>query len=118
MKTVFARHGADPEGLGHPCRVDRLPARRDQEGQGRHAHILMRGVDRDGQELLIAPEYVRDGLIYRFSEPITKELGPRSEREMRDGLERSAQLREHRIEKDRLMNVAVERGAITRQQPA
>ena len=73
-------------------------------------------MDRDGQELLIAPEYVKEGLIYRFSERVTQELGPRSEREIRDGLERSAQIREHRLEKDRLMSVAVERGALTRRQ--
>jgi hypothetical protein len=89
---------------------------RDKDAQGRHAHIILRGVDRDGRELLIAPGYVKEGLIYRFSERVTRELGPRSEREIRDGLERSAQLREHRLEKDRLMSVAVERGAITRRQ--
>jgi hypothetical protein len=89
---------------------------RDRDAQGRHAHIFLRGVDQDGQELLIAPEYVKEGLIYRFSERVTQELGPRSEREIRDGLERSAQLREHRLEKDRLMNVAVERGAISQRQ--
>lgn len=89
---------------------------RDKDAQGRHAHILMRGVDRAGQELLIAREYVRDGFIYRFSEATTKELGPRSEREIRDGLERSAQVREHRIEKDRLIATAVERRVISQKQ--
>jgi hypothetical protein len=89
---------------------------RDKDAQGRHVHIIMRGVDRDGQELLIAPEYVQRGFAYRFGERVSKELGPRSEREIRDGLERSERIREHRMEKDRLMNVAVERGAITRRQ--
>lgn len=89
---------------------------RDKDAQGRHVHILVRGVDRDGQELLIAPEYVKEGFIYRFSERVTKEIGPRSEREIRDGLERSAQLREHRMEKDRLMSDALERGAINQRQ--
>src|SRR4051794_24735856 len=59
---------------------------RDQDGAGRHVHVLIRGVDRSGDEFLIAPSYVRDGLIYRWSEQATKELGPRSEREIRDGL--------------------------------
>src|SRR3954470_21490190 len=39
---------------------------RDNDGAGRHVHIIMRGVDRNGDELLIAPSYVRDGLIYRW----------------------------------------------------
>lgn len=89
---------------------------RDKDAQGRHAHVIMRGVDRDGQELLIAPEYIRQGFAYRFSERVTKEIGPRSEREIRDGLERSEQIREHKTEKDRLMEVAVERGAISQRQ--
>lgn len=89
---------------------------RDKDAQGRHAHVLVRGVDRNGQELLIAPEYIKEALIYRFSERVTKELGPRSEREIRDGLERSAQVRDHRMEKDRLMEVAIERGAISQRQ--
>jgi hypothetical protein len=87
---------------------------RDADGQGRHVHIIMRGVDRDGGELLIAPSYLRDALIYRWSEQVTKELGPRSEREIRDGLERSAQVREHKAEKDRLVERAVELGVMTK----
>lgn len=89
---------------------------RDQDGAGRHVHFLMRGVDCNGDELLIAPSYVRDGLIYRWSEQVTKELGPRSEREIRAGLEQSARLREHKLEKDRLVEQAVELGVMTRKQ--
>lgn len=85
---------------------------RDEDAQGRHVHIIMRGVDRNGDELLIAPEYVRDGFRYRFSEEVTKEIGPRSEREIRDGLDRSEQLREHREHKDKVIQQAVEKGAI------
>jgi hypothetical protein len=85
---------------------------RDEDAQGRHVHILIPGVDRNGDELLIAPEYVRDGFRYRFSEEVTKEIGPRSEREIRDGLDRSEQLREHREHKDKVIQQAVEKGAI------
>ena len=89
---------------------------RDQDGAGRHVHVIMRGVDRDGHELLIAPSYVREGLIYRWSEQVTKEIGPRSEREIRTGLEQSARLREHKAEKDRLVEVAVDAGIMTRKE--
>lgn len=89
---------------------------RDEDGAGRHVHVMIRGIDRDGQEFLIAPSYVRDGLIYRWSEQVTKELGPRSEREIREGLERSAQLREHKAEKDRLVELAIDSGAMTRKE--
>lgn len=85
---------------------------RDEDAQGRHVHIIMRGVDRNGGELLIAPEYVRDGFRYRFSEEVTKEIGPRSEREIRDGLERSEQLREHKQHKDKVIQQALDKAAI------
>jgi hypothetical protein len=117
MKDVI-RPGMEQVQRDLGCRVEWISYQhdRDKDAQGRHAHVLIRGVDRDGKELLIAPEYVQKGFSYRFSERATKEIGPRSEREIRDGLERSEQLREHKMEKDRLMNVAVERGAISQRQ--
>jgi hypothetical protein len=117
MKTV-TRRGMEQVQRDLGTRVEYIAYQhdRDKDAKGRHVHVIVRGVDREGRELLIAPDYVREGFIYRFSEQVTKEIGPRSEREIRDGLERSREVREHRVEKDRLVSTALERGAITQRQ--
>jgi type IV secretory pathway VirD2 relaxase len=51
-----------------------------------HIHVLVRGVDADGADLVIAPQYIKDGLRSRASRLLTLELGVRS------GLERQASL--------------------------
>jgi type IV secretory pathway VirD2 relaxase len=48
-----------------------------------HAHIVMRGVDRDGQELRLDRSYISSGLRWRAQELATVELGPRREFEIR-----------------------------------
>ena len=53
-----------------------------------HVHILIRGRADDGQDLVISREYVSRGLRDRAADRITLELGPRSEHEIRTGLER------------------------------
>lgn len=45
-----------------------------------HIHILMRGVDGEGADLVIDRTYVAEGIRGRASELATLELGPRSER--------------------------------------
>ena len=44
-----------------------------------HAHIVIRGIDRDGQELRIDRSYIAAGLRGRAQELATDELGPRLE---------------------------------------
>jgi type IV secretory pathway VirD2 relaxase len=53
-----------------------------------HAHILIRGVDRDGQELRLDRAYISAGLRWRAQELATDELGPRLEHEVRRARER------------------------------
>ncbi|MGC2787796.1 MAG: DUF3363 domain-containing protein, partial [Roseiarcus sp.] len=52
-----------------------------------HIHVLVRGRADDGQDLVISRDYISDGLRGRAGERVTLELGPRSEREIRAGLE-------------------------------
>src|ERR1019366_6022170 len=44
-----------------------------------HAHVVIRGIDRDGRELRIDRGYISTGLRWRAQELATEELGPRRE---------------------------------------
>lgn len=48
-----------------------------------HAHIVVRGVGRDGQELRLERGYIASGIRWRAQEIATQELGPRHEFEIR-----------------------------------
>jgi type IV secretory pathway VirD2 relaxase len=53
-----------------------------------HAHIIVRGIDRDGRELRIDRDYISGGMRWRAQELATQELGPRPERDVRRAQER------------------------------
>lgn len=63
-----------------------------------HTHIVLRGRVVNGQDLVIAPDYMAHGMRTRASELATEWLGPRSELEIRQGL-----LRE--VEQERLTSL-------------
>jgi len=52
-----------------------------------HVHVLVRGRADDGQDLVISRDYISQGFRGRAAERVTLELGPRSEQEIRAGLE-------------------------------
>ena len=52
-----------------------------------HIHILVRGRADDGSDLVISRDYIGKGLRARAGDLVTRELGPRSELEIRRGLE-------------------------------
>jgi len=52
-----------------------------------HIHILVRGRADDGSDLVISRDYMGSGLRARAGDLVTRELGPRSELEVRRGLE-------------------------------
>ena len=52
-----------------------------------HIHILVRGRANDGADLVISRDYIATGLRARAGDLVTLELGPRSELEVRRGLE-------------------------------
>lgn len=47
-----------------------------------HSHVLVRGVDDRGKDLIIAREYISRGLAGRATELVNLDLGPRSDREI------------------------------------
>ncbi|MEK6638794.1 MAG: DUF3363 domain-containing protein [Pseudomonadota bacterium] len=53
-----------------------------------HVHILVRGVDDTGKDLIIDRNYIAQGMRARAEERVTIELGPRSEREIASALAR------------------------------
>jgi len=53
-----------------------------------HIHVLIRGRADDGRDLVISRDYMSRGFRDRAAERVTLELGPRSEHEIRAGLEK------------------------------
>ncbi|MDT8758755.1 DUF3363 domain-containing protein [Sphingomonas psychrotolerans] len=49
-----------------------------------HSHVLVRGVDERGKDLIIAREYISHGLVQRAVELVNLDLGPRTDREIAD----------------------------------
>ncbi len=52
-----------------------------------HVHVLVRGRTDDGADLVISRDYISEGLRARAQSLMTLELGPRTERDIRRGLE-------------------------------
>lgn len=63
-----------------------------------HTHVVLRGRAVNGQDLVIAPDYMAQGMRVRACELATEWLGPRTELEIRQGL-----LRE--VEQERLTSL-------------
>ncbi|SDG96453.1 relaxase/mobilization nuclease domain-containing protein [Pelagibacterium luteolum] len=53
-----------------------------------HIHVLVRGVTDTGEDLVISRDYIRSGMRDRASDLLTLELGPRTDLDIRAGLER------------------------------
>jgi type IV secretory pathway VirD2 relaxase len=70
-----------------------------------HTHIVLRGVDDQGGNLIIAREYIAYGLRERASELVTLDLGPRTDQEI------EARLR-HDVDQERL--TAIDRRLLRR----
>ena len=56
-----------------------------------HTHIVLRGRDQTGHDLIIARDYIAHGMRQRACELATEWLGPRTEREIREGLLREVE---------------------------
>jgi len=52
-----------------------------------HSHVLIRGKEQSGKDLIIAQDYITDGLRIRAQERVTLELGPETDLELRQKLE-------------------------------
>jgi type IV secretory pathway VirD2 relaxase len=53
-----------------------------------HVHILVRGVADDGENLVISRDYIRQGMRDRASDILTQTLGPRTDHDIRQTIER------------------------------
>src|SRR4029450_5666412 len=51
-----------------------------------HVHVIIRGRADNGQDLVISRDYIREGMRARAQGLVTRELGPRSEQEIRRSL--------------------------------
>jgi len=81
-----------------------------------HMHIVLRGRAANGQDLVIAPDYMAHGMRTRASELATEWLGPRSELEIRQGLLREVdQERLTSLDRALLRHATLERVDLTRQ---
>jgi len=56
-----------------------------------HIHVIVRGVAEDGQNLVISRDYIREGMRAQAREIVTRELGLRSDLEIRQSLERQVE---------------------------
>ena len=56
-----------------------------------HTHIVVRGRDDTGKDLIIAGDYIADGFRYRAAELATEWLGPRTELEIQQTLQREVE---------------------------
>jgi type IV secretory pathway VirD2 relaxase len=63
-----------------------------------HVHLIVRGVRDDGENLVIARDYIKEGMRDRARDLITQELGPRTDHDIRTALERQ-------IEAERWTNI-------------
>lgn len=68
-----------------------------------HTHIVVRGKDARGKDLIIAPDYLKSGLRARASELVTERLGPRRDLEI-------ARARHSEVQRDRL--TAIDRAMV------
>lgn len=57
-----------------------------------HAHVLVRGEDRDGDEVFMSPDYLNNGLRHRAQQVATYHLGPRTRSQMEQAHEKHAEL--------------------------
>lgn len=53
-----------------------------------HTHIILRGKDYRGENLVIAPSYIQRGMRERLAELVTLDLGPRTELDVQRALRR------------------------------
>lgn len=63
-----------------------------------HTHILVRGRDQRGKDLIIARDYITTGMRERAAEIVSLDFGPRSDFEIEDRLRRE-------VEQERLTNI-------------
>lgn len=85
-----------------------------------HIHVIVRGIGDDSKDLVISRDYIREGMRGRARELITRELGPRTEIDIRRSLERQVDAERwteidrdlaRSVQRDGLIDMAPEKGS-------
>ena len=78
-----------------------------------HAHVIVRGKDEGGKDLVIARDYMTQGLRARASEIVSLDLGPRTSQEIAASVAREVEQERFTSIDRALMREADEEGVIT-----
>ena len=78
-----------------------------------HSHVVVRGKDERGRDLIIARDYIAHGMRERAAEIVTLDLGPRSDSEIQDRLRQEVE-QERFTSLDRSLLREAEREGIVR----
>ncbi|TXH74019.1 relaxase/mobilization nuclease and DUF3363 domain-containing protein [Thiobacillus sp.] len=81
-----------------------------------HTHIVLRGKDDTGEDLIISRDYIAQGMRERGAELATEWLGPRTEREIQQSLQREVR-QERWTSLDRTLQRETHDGLIRLDQP-
>ena len=76
-----------------------------------HSHVIVRGRDDQAKDLIIAQDYITDGVRLRAQERVTLELGPETDRELRAKLKAEVSA-EHFTRIDRAMLAEAHEGVL------
>jgi type IV secretory pathway VirD2 relaxase len=76
-----------------------------------HTHVVLRGKDQTGKDLVIARDYISQGMRQRACELATEWLGPRTELEIRQALGREVD-QERWTSLDRQLQSALDNGSV------
>jgi type IV secretory pathway VirD2 relaxase len=82
-----------------------------------HIHVLVRGRADDGEDLVISRDYISQGFRGRAAERVTLELGPRSEQEIRNALEKEVEAERWTSLDRSLRDIADEGGGVADLRP-
>ncbi len=82
-----------------------------------HTHVVLRGKDDTGKDLIISRDYIAHGMRERAAELATEWLGPRTELEIQQGLQREVN-QERWTSLDRTLQREAQGGLIHMNQPA
>ena len=76
-----------------------------------HVHIIVRGIGEDGQNLVISRDYIGEGMRATARDIVTRELGLRSDLDIRQSLERQVDA-ERCTEIDRNLSLTMQRNGL------
>jgi type IV secretory pathway VirD2 relaxase len=83
-----------------------------------HVHVLVRGRADHGQDLVISRDYISDGFRNRAAERVALELGPRTEKDIQEGLKKEVEAERWTSLDRALRNIADESAGVVDLRPS